>query len=979
MKKRLFLLLLLVALPSLAWADGGNSVVNYLNGGSNSLTLFTIPPEDQSQLYLGQIFGSVGSALHGAGSELMGEMFVIFNLALLSLSGFFAGMMGVKFITGAAQDGSPMQKLSSVVPVRMVFGVGSLVPSFNGYSSIQVMVMWIVMQGVGMANSVWDSALNYLNTNNGFFYMPQANTAAVQGSGGGKSTGSTEYQNLVTVLKPSQLAGGSAKVGVAALYQSAVCLYGSKDAAEQNAKEMAAYTNKPLEGPTDSSAIGSHVLWGSDACYDPNNPATAHLKNLHDSSYFCFPKPQVSTIGCGLYQTQTKTAQDTAAEGLTATAYGVAAARQAVNDILSSAQSTLNSAKTYDQAPSSDKVKPGFSGTCSVDNPQNCLAAQSMLTAASDYMTVMRPYLTNVKTKGCTAALSWIANAENEGWLMAGMFYHNLVSNQDLYGKSSCGKAGIKLGNLMFQLSPPDSGWLPSTANAAQTAVYNNSVDLNSPTSYPNLAIKTYTQIEQANQDVGGQTSELDPVAAALFSTISSHQSLSQGVFEAKSMAIGHYSLRGPANNLVAALTTITGALTGLNASGTNGGILNVNTANFNLTSHSKCQKSEPNSKSTDPYPGCWASLTKEAPIAVTPGVGLLGELYAAQLGQAPDPILSMRSIGMTMMNASIQYWTDTIQGVYETMKKIAISYAATMTGVSAFGGLLSATGLGGFAQNISSAVNSMLTLFYQLDTAGLTLYLPLGAAVTAPMFILGVTMGIYVPFIPFLLFTFGVIGWFMAVIEAMVAAPLVALGVTHPEGHDLLGQSQQAVMLLVSVFVRPASIIIGFFGGIILTYISMRIFNLGFLHVLSNYVATFGADASSASPSVTLSMYVGILGMLIVYTYAAMSVVDQCFSLIYQLPEKIMRWIGGPQEQSQAAQRLGEVKGGVVQQTASPMAQGAAQGASQGAQFSPSGGSGGGLPKSDKKADDSSGKNDAEPGGDSGAAEGAAEGAAVV
>src|SRR6202041_1577984 len=89
----------------------------------------------------------------------------------------------------------------------------------------------------------------------------------------------------------------------------------------------------------------------------------------------------------------------------------------------------------------------------------------------------------------------------------------------------------------------------------------------------------------------------------------------------------------------------------------------------------------------------------------------------------------------------------------------------------------------------------------------------PLFLAAAAAFFAIGVFLGFYMPIYPYMLFTFGVIGWIIIVIEAMVAAPLVAMGITHPENHDFLGRSQQAVMLLLSVFLRPALMVIGLFA----------------------------------------------------------------------------------------------------------------------------------------------------------------------
>ncbi len=55
------------------------------------------------------------------------------------------------------------KKWSSIwIPVRSSIGIFLLLPRASGYSTIQVLMMWIIIQGVGLADSVWNSALDYL-------------------------------------------------------------------------------------------------------------------------------------------------------------------------------------------------------------------------------------------------------------------------------------------------------------------------------------------------------------------------------------------------------------------------------------------------------------------------------------------------------------------------------------------------------------------------------------------------------------------------------------------------------------------------------------------------------------------------------------------------------------------------------------------------------------------------------------------------
>lgn len=152
---------------------------------------------------------------------------------------------------------------------------------------------------------------------------------------------------------------------------------------------------------------------------------------------------------------------------------------------------------------------------------------------------------------------------------------------------------------------------------------------------------------------------------------------------------------------------------------------------------------------------------------------------------------------------------------------------------------------------------------------------------------VLGSMLSYYVPFIPFFLFAFGSITWFAVVLEAVLAAPLVALGITHPEGHDFLGKAEQSIMLLASVFLRPLLMVFGFIFGIILSYVAISVFNRGF-SIAADYLNEYNGDIFSI---------VYQLAMMAIYTAAILAIVNRSFAMIYEVPNKVLRWIGGPQE----------------------------------------------------------------------------------
>ena len=216
---------------------------------------------------------------------------------------------------------------------------------------------------------------------------------------------------------------------------------------------------------------------------------------------------------------------------------------------------------------------------------------------------------------------------------------------------------------------------------------------------------------------------------------------------------------------------------------------------------------------------------------------------------------------------------------------------------------------------------------------------MPLLVAWLGIMSAIGFATAYYVPMLPYMMFFFGVIAWLVTVIEAMVAAPIVALGVTHPEGHDAFGKGEAAVMILMNVFLRPSMMIIGYIAAIALTYVSVWLLNLGFSHAISytQNAALFAAPPISAymAPLPDGASMVGVPTVnsvntgfgasdwtgfyayffaVLIYTTMYISVVSKAFSLIAMLPDKVLRWIGGQPEStgSEMAGMADDVKGAV-------------------------------------------------------------------
>lgn len=189
--------------------------------------------------------------------------------------------------------------------------------------------------------------------------------------------------------------------------------------------------------------------------------------------------------------------------------------------------------------------------------------------------------------------------------------------------------------------------------------------------------------------------------------------------------------------------------------------------------------------------------------------------------------------------------------------------------------------------------MSGMQPLCWAIGVIG-TILMPILSFMLALLWVIGVTMGIYTPMIPYLVFTFTALGWFILVIETIVAAPIVAMGIVSP-AHEVLGKAAPAVMLITGVFLRPSLMLIGFVGGVLLLKTIVEMINYGFVATLEASVAGVGVF--------------GVIAIVCLYGGLVLALVHECFSLVYVLPDKILRWIGGQAEQSTVSQNVKEAE----------------------------------------------------------------------
>ncbi len=117
-------------------------------------------------------------------------------------------------------------------------------------------------------------------------------------------------------------------------------------------------------------------------------------------------------------------------------------------------------------------------------------------------------------------------------------------------------------------------------------------------------------------------------------------------------------------------------------------------------------------------------------------------------------------------------------------------------------------------------------------------------------------------------------------------------------EGAGVAGQhAKQGYMLLLALLVRPVLMVVGLWGGIILS------------KVLVNFAGQISIPFLATVHGSNLVGVVGWLAGMVIMALIALSVVRRSFNLIWELADRVIRWIGHSGEQLGESQDEQDIK----------------------------------------------------------------------
>lgn len=928
---------ILILFPILGFADSTTSALS-----------FTPPPTDYSIVFLGNLFGRVDGVLYGSGSQIMGAIFKVFNSAVLALGGIIIMYILLVSTMNTAHQGEMMGKWSSIwVPMRATIGLALLIPQASGYCLMQIFVMWIVVQGVGAADKVWAAALNYLNRG-GTIVQAQVDpvpgimaNATDGGDAGQLMIGAQnilagqvcmlglqrQLENQRETYKAQEQTGAGPCIGATGAMK-AFCDTPVPDflnsvnmtsKAASNSVDMPNFEDAPYNNLTGVCGV---IKWNDLDTSNANKVGTLSSNDLDFVSQTRVlalqqmyleldPVARVMVNNSGEINTNIVPVDSNGNPNWNMlftpwAKYSYGMPYDTSGGVCSDGTMGTQECNNWGPAPAINE------GT----NPGVLFTGMELRNALSTYNGIMMPTLTllqqadevhtvcygrdglipvdcdsdqvstRMEVNEASDNRKFIQATKDSGWITAGSYFFKIIR---------LSQAAVTGGKLVDEDHGIGNTEGPSSSTLLESFGPNSCVD-NATAS--NLCIwfnKDPTKIEQVLNLVGEPEDEMAQEGASAtaygFTGNSTYltlpgqpagRDLSKQKYSSK-ITLGSSELKKMKfNNIKCEINKrVLGAKIKVCA------LRQFTDVMYNTV-----------------FRGFWNNIVAMInPIfdkmffaIVSMPADAMKEIFQVGLkflnSSEANPVVSLAQMGTYFINFAGQYWL------------FAMEIGVLASKVPYFG--------------------IVFLIFFGLA-------LPIITAWVAMMVSIGVITAYYIPFLPYMIFTFGSIAWLIAVIEAMVAAPIMALGITHPEGHEAFGKGEQGIMILMNIFLRPSMMIIGFIAGIALSYVGVWILNAGFDNAIAFMrgdlipIEQQGKEASALGTLMGVGApggytnWAGLFGYIfgiIAYVSMYMVIVQKSFSLIAVLPDQVLRWIGGQAErQGQEAGQWAEESKGKIEQ----------------------------------------------------------------
>ncbi|MCZ2419229.1 MAG: DotA/TraY family protein [Burkholderiales bacterium] len=201
---------------------------------------------------------------------------------------------------------------------------------------------------------------------------------------------------------------------------------------------------------------------------------------------------------------------------------------------------------------------------------------------------------------------------------------------------------------------------------------------------------------------------------------------------------------------------------------------------------------------------------------------------------------------------------------------------------LAAFGASLIGMGIAGIGVILIALTALAFTSVLGAGAMPLALYVSgLAMSIIVPMILMGITLAVYVPMIPALFWTLGVVAWLLVVAECIFLAPVWALVHLEAEGEGMGQRTEKGYAMLLDLLLRPLALVFGFAIATAVLNAAWALFTAGVGGVL---------DVADTWSLIKFFMW---LGMVFIIVTIAVQLVGTVYRKALDLPDQIVTWIG--------------------------------------------------------------------------------------
>lgn len=139
----------------------------------------------------------------------------------------------------------------------------------------------------------------------------------------------------------------------------------------------------------------------------------------------------------------------------------------------------------------------------------------------------------------------------------------------------------------------------------------------------------------------------------------------------------------------------------------------------------------------------------------------------------------------------------------------------------------------------------------------------------------------LYLPLVPFIIFMGQVLNWLITVIEGVCAAPFLAFAHLDTDGEGLGHKTQYGYTFMLSSFMRPVMLVLGF----VIACILIEVIGGFLMGIFPTVLANVEMDSMTG--------FFSILGYIAIFMVLMVILTNSAMSVTYLLPDAIFQFIG--------------------------------------------------------------------------------------